>query len=232
MKKTIFNIVFASALMLAFLPSCKAVKNSNKTQRGAVVGTLGGAALGALIGGKDNRVLGAVIGGAVGGVTGGVIGNKMDKQAEEIQNSLPGAEVKRVGEGIQVVLDESSKDGVKFTVNSAEINAQSSTTINKLLPIFKEYGETNILIVGHTDSSGSDEYNMTLSKKRADKVKEYLVSKYGISSQRLTSVGKGETEPKVSNDTEAGRIQNRRVEFIITANEKMIEEAKKEAAYQ
>jgi outer membrane protein OmpA-like peptidoglycan-associated protein len=213
------------------LPGCQAVKNLNQTQGGAIIGTLGGAALGSIIGGKDNRALGAILGAAVGGVAGGVIGKKMDKQAEKIETTLPGAEVRREGEGIQVILDEKSGGGVKFPVNQSTITSLSAKSLNKLITVFKEFPDTNILVIGHTDSSGSDQLNLNLSKKRADSVISYLTS-HGISSSRLKSQGLGEAQPKFSNDTESGKAQNRRVEFAITANNKMIRDAESESSKQ
>lgn len=210
------------------LPSCSTIQNANKSQKGTVLGALGGAALGALIGGKDNRALGAVIGAAVGGGAGAIIGKKMDKQAEDIQTTLPGAEVKRTAEGIQIVLEEKSGDGVKFPVNSSLLTSQSKETLSKLVTVFNTYADTNILVVGHTDSSGEEEYNMDLSKRRASSVVNYLAIE-GVFASRLKAEGRGETEPKFPNDTPENMAHNRRVEFAITANEKAVEEAKKEA---
>jgi outer membrane protein OmpA-like peptidoglycan-associated protein len=211
------------------LTSCTAVKNANNTQKGAVIGTAAGAVLGGVLGnnlGKGgNGAIGAVIGGVVGGVAGGVIGNKMDKQAREIEVALPGAEVERVGEGIHLVLGENS---VNFEFGKATLTAKAKQNLDKLVPVFKEYAETNIKIYGYTDSKGSDEFNLDLSKQRSTAVKNYLVSK-GLISNRFTSVGLGEADPIADNETDAGRAKNRRVEFAIVANEKMKEDAKKEA---
>ncbi|QKX06771.1 OmpA family protein [Aquimarina sp. TRL1] len=207
--------------------SCDAIKNANNTQKGAVIGTTTGAVLGGIIGNnvgsKKNSALGAIIGGVVGGVAGGVIGKQMDKQAERIESEIPGAEVTRVGEGIDVVFDETS--GVYFDTNKHNINAKSKETLNKLIGIFKEYPDTNIVVEGHTDSSGNDAYNMTLSEKRAKSVTNYLISQ-GLSAGRFTTYWHGETQPKYDNATAEGRAKNRRVELGIVANEKMIEDAK------
>lgn len=207
------------------LNSCQTIQNSNKTQRGAVIGAAAGTALGALIG-KNNRALGAIVGGVVGGTAGAIIGKKMDKQAQEIGQALPGAEVKRSEEGIQVILDEASD--VRFEYNKSSLTTTAKENLNKLIDIFKEYPDTDILIVGYTDSSGSDAYNLTLSEKRAKSVEVYLESQ-GIAASRLSYVGEGENSPRYSNDTEEGRAGNRRVEFAITANEKMKAEAETEA---
>ena len=222
-------IVLVGLLTLGPLAGCEAVKNTNKTQRGAAIGAAAGAVLGGVIGnnvGKGgNGALGAVLGGVVGGVAGGVIGNKMDKQAREIETALPGTQVQRIGEGIHLVLGENS---VNFDFNKATLTSKAKQNLDKLVPVFKEYADTNIKIYGFTDSKGADEYNLNLSNQRATAVKNYLATK-GLVSSRFTVVGMGEAEPIATNDTEAGRSLNRRVEFAIVANEKMIEDAKKEA---
>jgi len=216
------------AMAIVILTSCDAVQNANNTQKGAVIGTTTGAVLGGVLGNnlgnKENSVLGAIIGGVVGGVAGGVIGKQMDKQAQKIEEEIPGAEVTRVGEGIDIILDENS--GVYFDTNKSNINAKSKQNLNKLVTIFKEYADTNIIVDGHTDSSGDDAYNMELSKKRAKSVTNYLISQ-GISSARLTTYFHGETLPKHDNSTAEGRAKNRRVEFGVLANDKMINDAKK-----
>ena len=209
-----------------FLSSCESVKNTNKTQRGVAIGAVGGAILGGVLGnniGKGgNGALGAVLGGVIGGAAGGVIGNKMDKQAREIDNALPGADVVRVGEGIKLVLGENA---VRFDFNKSTLTAQAKANLDKLVKVFTEYPDTNIVIYGYTDSSGADDYNLKLSQQRAEAVKSYL-SKKGVSSARFTTTGMGEADPIESNETDAGRSKNRRVEFAITANEKMVEDAK------
>ncbi|WP_103866169.1 OmpA family protein [Aquimarina sp. I32.4] len=217
-----------AVMAVSMFTSCEAVKNSNNTQRGAVIGTTAGAVLGGIIGNNvknKNSALGAVIGGVVGGVAGGVIGKQMDKQAQKIESEIPGAEVTRVGEGIDVVFDENS--GVYFDTNKSAINAKSKANLNKLAGIFKEYPDTNIVVEGHTDNTGNDSYNMTLSQKRANAVTNYLVSQ-GISRNRLTTYAHGETLPKYDNATPEGRAKNRRVELGIVANEKMKQDAEKQ----
>jgi len=224
MKNIVKNVVIGM-LATTVLISCDAIQNANNTQKGAVIGTTTGAVLGGIIGNnvkKKNSALGAVIGGVVGGVAGGVIGKQMDKQAQKIESEIPGAEVTRVGEGIDVVFDENS--GVYFDTNKSDINAKSQANLNKLAGIFKEYPDTNIIVEGHTDSTGNDAYNMTLSEKRANAVTNYLVSQ-GISRARLTTYAHGETLPKYDNATAEGRAKNRRVELGIVANEKMKQDA-------
>lgn len=228
MMKTNFKKIVVAVMAVTILTSCEAVKNSNNTQRGAVIGTAAGAVIGGIIGNNvknKNSALGAVIGGVVGGVAGGVIGKQMDKQAQKIESEIPGAEVTRVGEGIDVVFDENS--GVYFATNKSVINSKSKANLKKLAGIFKEYPDTNIIVEGHTDSTGDDSYNMSLSQKRANAVTSYLVSQ-GISKSRLTTYAHGETLPKYDNATPAGRAKNRRVELGIVANDKMKEDAQKQ----
>lgn len=220
-QKTLTGI----AAVAIILGGCKSM---NKTQKGAVIGTAGGGAVGAVIGKvAGNTALGAIIGATVGGVTGAVIGHKMDKQAKEIENKVPGAKVERVGEGINVEFSEK----ILFGFNQSTLNATASSNLDKLAVILKDYPDTDIEVQGHTDSKGSDDYNMTLSEKRAGSVAAYLRGK-GIAGSRISTKGYGETAPVASNDTDAGRAQNRRVNFLITANEKMKEDAKKEAQKQ
>jgi outer membrane protein OmpA-like peptidoglycan-associated protein len=230
-SKNVFTVVLAALVMVAFT-SCSAVKNANNKQKGGVIGAAGGAVLGAIIGnnvGKGgNGELGAVIGGVVGGAAGVIIGNKMDKQAKKIEEEVPGAEVKRVDDAIVVTFEDGSGSGVHFATNKFNIDADSQQTLNKLISVFREYPDTNIMVVGHTDSSGDDAYNMTLSKNRANAVTNYITSN-GISAGRLTTNWFGETKPLHDNGTAAGRAKNRRVNVAIVPNEKMINDAKQEA---
>lgn len=231
MKKTKIYILAASFMLSIGFTSCDATKNMNNTQKGVGIGAASGAVIGGIIGnnvGKGNTALGAIIGGVVGGAAGGVIGNKMDKQAQEIDQALPGADVERVGEGIKITLGENS---VNFDLNKSTLTSTAKANLDKLVPVFNEYADTNIEIFGYTDSSGSDEYNQKLSEQRAASVKTYLSSK-GINSGRIYTKGMGEVDPIASNDTKDGMAKNRRVEFAITANEKMVQDAQKEAAKQ
>jgi len=198
----------------------------NKTQKGAVVGTAAGGAAGAVIGrASGNTALGAIIGAAVGGASGAVIGRQMDKQAEEIEKTVPDAKVERVGEGIVVEFNSS----VLFGFDKSNLSADAKANLDKLVVVLDSYADTNIEIQGHTDSKGSEAYNQDLSLDRTRKVSYYLTDK-GINSGRLTIKGFGETLPKYENDTDNGRAQNRRVEFLITANEKMKADAEKNAS--
>lgn len=225
-SKTIIAVIFSATLFFG----CDATRNANNKQKGAVIGTAGGAVIGGVIGNnvgdKNNTALGAIIGAVVGGVAGGYIGDRMDRQAEKIEQEIPGAEVTRVGEGINVVFDESS--GVYFDTNKYNVNSASATTLNKLAAIFKEYSDSNILVEGHTDDTGADDYNMTLSKQRAQSVTTYL-SGQGISSGRFTTNWYGENQPKYDNTTVDGRAKNRRVELAIVASEELKKEAMEKA---
>lgn len=218
LQKSVCSIVFAAMI----IAGCKSM---NKTQKGAAVGTAGGAAAGAVIGrAAGNTALGAIIGAAVGGVTGAVIGKKMDKQAEEIQKKVPDAKVERVGEGI--VVDFTEK--ILFAYDRSDLTTSAMDNLGKLVQILKDYPDTNIEIQGHTDSKGSSDYNMKLSQRRASEVASYLRTK-GVTPTRLTTKGYGETAPVADNGTDEGRSQNRRVTFLISANDKMKEDAKKES---
>jgi len=224
--KNITVLILGFFIAGMFLNSCSSLQNANSSQKGAGIGVAAGAALGALIGGKDNRAAGALIGAAVGGGAGAIIGKQMDKQAEEIETTMPGAEVVRSEEGIQLVLDENAD--VRFEFNSSDLTNASQANLGKLVEIFNKYPDTDILVIGHTDSDGSESYNQTLSEKRAASVVGFLKSE-GIVPSRLSSVGMGESQPRVSNETKEGKAQNRRVEFTITANENMVNAAKEQA---
>lgn len=198
----------------------------NKTQKGAAIGTASGGAAGAVIGrASGNTALGAIIGAAVGGGAGAIIGRQMDKQAEEIAKNVPDAKVERVGEGI--VVEFSSN--ILFGFDKTNLSNEAKINLDKLVTVLNSYAETDIEVQGHTDSKGSESYNQTLSEQRAGVVRNYLVSN-GINQHRFSIKGFGETLPKYENDTADGRTQNRRVEFMITANEKMKAEAEKEAS--
>ena len=224
----IFNTTNIAALFISsalMLTSCESIQNANNTQKGAAIGTASGAVIGGILGNNidkgKNAALGAVLGGIVGGVAGGVIGNKMDKQAKDIKEALPGAQVERVGEGIKITLSENM---VNFAFNSAELTSSAKTNLDKLATVLINNPDTNINIYGHTDNKGTAQVNQKISENRANSVKNYLISK-GIASSRMITMGRGFSEPIASNDTDAGRAQNRRVKFAITANEEMIKDA-------
>jgi len=197
----------------------------SKTAKGAVIGTAAGGAVGAAVGqAAGNPALGAIIGAAVGGTTGTIIGHHMDKQAEELKEAVPDATVERVGEGITVEFSSA----VLFAVNKSDLSTEARGNLDKLVTVLNTYPDTNIEVQGHTDDTGTEAYNQTLSEKRAASVSGYLTEK-GINTARVTTKGYGELAPKYDNTTDEGRTRNRRVEFLITANEKMITDAEKEA---
>lgn len=211
-------------ISLIILPSCASM---NKTQKGAAVGTVAGGAMGAVIGkASGNTAVGAIIGAAVGGTAGAIIGNKMDKQAEKIASTVPDAKVERVGEGIVVEFSSA----VLFGFDKSDLSSSATTSLDKLVLVLNEYAETDIEVQGYTDSQGSITYNQALSERRAISVSNYLIT-HKIDATRITVVGYGETFAKYENETEAGRSQNRRVGFVISANETMKSEAEKSASY-
>ena len=217
--KILFTCVVAGGLLFS---GCKSM---NKTQKGAVIGTAGGAAAGAVVGKiAGNTALGAIIGAAVGGVTGAVIGRQMDKQAEEIKRNNPDAKVERVGEGIVVEFNNK----ILFGFDQSNLTADARTNLDKVVEVLTKYPDTNIEVQGHTDSKGTVAYNQQLSERRATSVSGYLAQQR-VGASRLTTKGFGENSPKYSNDNLDGQSQNRRVEFLITANEKMKAEARQEA---
>ena len=217
MKKTMKSIMVITIAL--FLVSCNAVKNANNTQKGAGIGVAAGAIAGGIIGGG---LKGALIGAAIGGVSGAIIGNVMDKQARKIEEAIPGAEVDRVGEGIHVIFDENS--GVNFATNKSDLTTTSKLNLDRVAKVLIEFPDTNITIQGHTDNTGNDDYNLDLSRKRAQSVAEYLSSK-GVLLSRFNIEAFGEEAPRYDNNTTQGRAQNRRVEMAISANQEMIEDA-------
>jgi outer membrane protein OmpA-like peptidoglycan-associated protein len=212
------KIIFIPAVIAVLLTNCK---SANNTQKGTGIGVAAGAATGALIaGGGKSSIFGALIGAAVGGGAGYLIGHHMDKQAQEIKQAVPDAQVERVGEGINMTFNS----GLLFTINSSALSEAAKTNLEKVAGVFTKYPETNILIEGHTDNTGSPEYNMELSKKRAYSVSEFLQSK-GVTANRMNIKWYGETQPKYPNTTDANRSLNRRVEVGISANDQMKQEA-------
>jgi outer membrane protein OmpA-like peptidoglycan-associated protein len=219
--KKIIHYSLSIALIFSLATGCKAIQNSNKTQRGAGIGVAGGALVGGLIGGN---IGGALIGAAIGGVAGGLIGNHMDKQADKIEAVVPGAEVKRVGEGIQIIFDD--KSGVNFAFDSSDLTTDAKKNLDAVAEVFIEFPDTDLMIQGYTDSVGNEDYNLKLSERRAKAVANYLKTK-GVASKRFSSIkGFGEEHPRFDNADKDGQAKNRRVEIGVSANEQMIEDAK------
>lgn len=209
------------AVVLASAAGCASW--GDKQKKGAGIGAAGGAVVGAIIGHKTGSTArGAIIGAAVGGAAGAVIGNRMDAQAERLARELEGAQVSRVGEGIAVTFDS----GVLFPFDSSDLTAEARANLRKLADSLQAEPRTDVMIVGHTDSRGSDAYNERLSERRGRAAMDYLASA-GVAPARVQSRGRGEAEPIASNETEEGRRQNRRVEIAIHANEEWREEARR-----
>jgi outer membrane protein OmpA-like peptidoglycan-associated protein len=199
--------VLALGIALA-APSC-----ANNTTKGAIVGTAGGIAVGAAVGAAaGSAAKGAILGAVVGGAAGAIIGHQMDKQARELQK-IEGAKVERVGEGIQVTFES----GLLFDFDSDVLRPTARGNLQKLANSLDKYPNTDLLIAGHTDALGSGAYNQGLSERRSRSAANYLISQ-GVSGARIVTRGLGETEPVASNETEAGRQANRRVEVAIFAN--------------
>jgi len=223
MKQILIGTKLITSLVLAMCLFLGACKNMNKAQKGTYIGAGAGAAAGAAIGkAAGNTAMGAILGAAVGGAAGYGIGRYMDKQAEELAQDLEGAEIERVGEGIKITF----REGIQFALNSAELSETSKSNLTDLAETLKKYDDTNILIEGHTDITGTREYNMALSEKRAESVAEYLRG-LGVAGKRLSTMGYGPEQPVADNDSDYGRQQNRRVEVAIFANEKLKKKAEK-----
>jgi outer membrane protein OmpA-like peptidoglycan-associated protein len=210
---------------LAALASISACASLSQKEKGAIIGASTGAAVGAAVGNANGSTAkGAIIGAAVGGAAGAVIGHQMDQQAKEIKQQIPGAVVERVGEGLQVTFES----GLLFPYDSDVLTPAAQQNLATFASSLDKYPGTDIVIVGHTDSNGSDAYNLTLSERRANAAVNYLVSR-GVDRARLRAAGRGETEPVASNDSDAGRQQNRRVEMAIYANETLKAQAARQA---
>ena len=200
--------------------ACAAVAMSacsswTKGEQGAAIGAGAGAVVGGAIGQNNGgTVRGAIAGAIIGGAAGAVIGAQMDKQAKELEQNVPGARVQRVGEGIAVTFES----GLLFDFDSDQVRSAAASNLRSLATSLGKYPNTDLLIVGHTDATGTDSYNQGLSERRASSAAAYLRTE-GVSGSRLRAVGRGETEGIATNDTESGRAQNRRVEIAIFANE-------------
>ena len=217
-RKYILTIL---ALQMAISPIFTGCKTWNNTAKGGAIGAGTGAAVGGAIGAATNNsakntIVGAIIGAAVGGATGAVIGRYMDKQAAEIQNDVKGAKVERVGEGIRITFDS----GILFGLNSYQLKETAKNNIKELARVLQKYDDTNILIEGHTDDTGTNDYNQKLSEQRAEAVGNFAKS-LGVLGTRMSISGYGESQPAEDNKTDGGRRANRRVEIAIMANKKL-----------
>jgi outer membrane protein OmpA-like peptidoglycan-associated protein len=211
MTKAIRNSATLAAVA-ALLVGCSGM---SQTQRGAVIGAAAGGAVGAAVGGATGSTArGAIIGAAVGGTAGAVIGAQMDRQRAELASELEGARVERYGEGLLITFES----GLLFDFDSDVIRGAARENLTNLANSLRNYPDTEVLIVGHTDNVGTAAYNQTLSERRASSARQYLVSQ-GVPSNRIRTQGMGLREPVASNETELGRAQNRRVEVAIFASE-------------
>jgi len=206
-----YALAASTVLLMAWLSACASLSQKEK---GAVIGAGAGGGVGAVIGNQTGSTTrGAIIGAVVGGAAGAIIGHQMDQQAKELQQNIPGANVARVGEGIAVTF----ASGLLYDFDSDIVRGDAAQNLRSLAASLAKYPNTDLLIVGHTDAVGTSDYNQALSERRATAAAKYLVST-GVNPDRLQAVGRGETEPLVANDTEAGRQINRRVEIAIIAN--------------
>jgi len=219
------GVVALTAFFALGAVGCSTWEGMGNRERGAVIGAGGGAVAGGVIGHQvGNTAAGAIIGAAVGGAAGAIIGHQMDQQAEELDD-IAGADVQRVGEGIVVTFDS----GILFAFDSDALQSNARANLSELAASLQRHPDTNVLVVGHTDATGSDDYNMNLSYRRANSAAAYLRER-GVSSGRVEISGRGETEPIATNDTETGRQENRRVEIAIFASEDLQDEARAAAA--
>ena len=220
MRRTLTMLVVAAMVFGLF--GCASM---SRKDLGILIGGAGGAAAGAAIGNASgNTAVGAILGAVVGGAAGGIIGNYMDDQVEEMERDLEGATIERVGEGIKITFDS----GILFDVDKSDLRAEAMDNISNLAVILNKYEDTNILLEGHTDSDGAEDYNMALSERRANAVKSYL-AQHEVSSPRMSAAWYGETQPVADNATSEGKQANRRVEVAVMANEKLKQAAEQQA---
>jgi outer membrane protein OmpA-like peptidoglycan-associated protein len=185
------------------------------TQKGAAIGAASGAVLGALV--SDKKGKGALIGAIGGGIAGGLVGNYMDKQKQDLEKALAperNAGVITVEKFANHSIRVTMTGQTSFEVDSAEIKPGFISTMDKIGTVVKRYEKTTLTIIGHTDNTGSDAHNQSLSERRAQSVQDYFLQG-GIHPTRLTAIGRGESEPRASNATESGRQLNRRVEILV-----------------
>lgn len=221
MKKTLI-IVLAASLMLG---GCGTMSNTGKgTLIGAGGGAILGAGIGAIAGNSKGAAIGAAVGAAVGAGTGAIIGNKMDKQKAELER-IEGASVDTLSDvnGLKA-LKVTFAEGILFETGKSDLSMGSRTALDKFAKSLLDNPDTDLVIYGHTDNTGSKEVNQRISDQRAMSVRNYLVNK-GVGASRLTTKGMAYDQPVADNSTAAGRAQNRRVEVYISANQEMIKKA-------
>ena len=217
MKKQAFAAAFlAGALVLSSCGASNAIKGAGI---GAGAGALIGAGIGRVAG---NTAIGAAIGGVIGGTAGTLIGKKMDKQKKELEKDVKDAKIESINDGqaIRVTFDS----GILFATSSSSLSAASQTTLRKFAANLSEHSDTDLMIIGHTDNTGTDRVNNPLSYNRAASVRSFLAGQ-GVSSSRMKVEGKGSYEPVADNSTVAGRRENRRVEVYILPSKEMVKAA-------
>ena len=223
-QKTALLIAIAATVSLA---GCAAMEDfasnpeKQKTRQGAGIGAAGGAVVGLLVGGGWE---GALIGAGVGALAGGAVGNYQDKQEAKLRQQMAGTGVDVVRKGDNITLD--MPGNVTFAFDSAALNPQFNSVLDKVAQTLVEYDQTVIQVAGHTDSTGSHAYNMKLSQQRADSVKNYLAG-HGVPGKRMMTIGAGPDHPVADNATAEGRAENRRVEItIVPVTEETLQKAK------
>lgn len=194
----------------------------NNTARGLAIGAVAGGIAGVLIADGKNNARGILIGAAIGGLAGSIIGSYMDKHAKKLREKVKNAEVERVGESILVTFDS----GLLFDVDSYKLRASTKKNLAEMAATINEYKQTDLIVMGHTDNTGTNEHNQELSEQRAMAVANFLKQK-GVAAGRFTTKGFGETKPKADNNSNSGRQANRRVEIAIVANSTLQKEAAK-----
>jgi len=225
MRKELGSKILRSLLVAILLVGAPGCSSWNKTKKGAAIGAAAGGAAGAIIGhATGSTVRGVLIGAAVGGAAGAIIGHRMDKQAQELEQNIPGATVSRVGEGIAVTF----QSGLLFDFNSDVVRGEARRNLDALAASLEKYDDSDLLIVGHTDAIGTRSYNQNLSERRSESAARYLRSR-GV-NRFIETRGLGEDDPVATNDTDEGRSRNRRVEVAIYAGEELKEQARREAA--
>ena len=220
MRKAVI-LLLSAALLLTFSIGCGL---SNKVKGGAIGAGAGGAVGGVIGHATGHTAIGAIIGAAVGGTAGILIGNEMDKRAVEMRKDIQGARIERIGEGIKITFDT----GLFFDFDKSDLRPQAITNIESLAKILNKYPDTDILVEGDTDNTGTEDYNLELSERRAQSVADYLVGQ-DVPGSRISIVGLGEMNPIASNDSDYGRQQNRRVEVAVFANDKLKKAAQEQA---
>ena len=215
MVNRLLKVAVVAAALIA-VAACETVNpytretQTSKAAKGAGIGAAAGAVVGLLT--KGDKLQNALIGAGVGALAGGGVGYYMDVQEAKLRQRLEGTGVSVTRMGDNITLNMPSN--ITFALNSSDLNAQFFNALDGVSMVLKEYDKTVVEVAGHTDSSGSDQYNQALSERRAQAVAGYL-SSHGVKTQRLITIGAGEAHPMASNDTEQGRSANRRVELTI-----------------